>query len=86
MFCMGKGRKSAGYDLNRLYNPRTGFFAITIRFDVISAMAAGSGAGALIRNKAIVKSMAPFMKLLLLRLAAWMCTLLSMVFPNLLYC
>ena len=83
MFFIGKGRKSAGYDLNRLYNPRAGFFAITIRFDVISAMAAGSGAGALIRNKATVKSMAPFMKLLPLRLAAWMCTLLSIVFPNL---
>ena len=82
MFYIGKGRSSAGYDLNRLYNPRAGFFAITIRFDVISAMAAGSGAGALIRNKATVKSMAPFMKLPL-KLADWMCTLLSMVFPNL---
>ena len=51
-----------------VYGIKTGCFAITIRFDVISAIAAGSGVGALIRNKPTDKSTAAFMKLLALRL------------------
>ena len=55
--------------------------AITSRFDVISAMAEGSGDGALIRNTAIAKSTVAFKKLLPLRLWVWVFPFMFIIFP-----